>query len=317
MSVMVAPRPRPDRAGPWPLRWRGRRRWRGDDEVGVVGAGRPLLAADAGASAVAGDLGERVRLAPDQGGRAGAERRRLPDVAGRDGTDDRDAADRPDGEDGGLGGERQAQGAGQTRGQGGDGEDPEREREGEQLGDSEQRGDEQPGDPRLHSSSLEAAESPLLQSNSQIAVTAMPWGSAMAWLWPTSHHGADGPVHKENSRWATARRFVPVPSAKPCAIERTLDDAGTVTRVWGDEKDPFSKGFICPKGATLGSLDGDPDRLAEPLVNGETAGWDEAFEAVRKGSRTSSSGMGGTRSPSTSATRPRTRSPGRCTAARS
>ncbi|NED54583.1 hypothetical protein G3I24_27255, partial [Micromonospora aurantiaca] len=65
--------------------------------------------------------------------------------------------------------------------------------------------------------------------------------------------------------------------------ELTLDDAGTVTRVRGDAKDPFSKGFICPKGATLGSLDGDPDRLAEPLVKGEKAGWGEAFEAVREG----------------------------------
>ncbi|NVI85863.1 molybdopterin dinucleotide binding domain-containing protein [Actinomadura sp. BRA 177] len=80
----------------------------------------------------------------------------------------------------------------------------------------------------------------------------------------------------------TAFRTCPLCEAL-CGLELTLDDAGTVTRVRGDEKDPFSKGFICPKGATLGSLDGDPDRLAEPLVNGETAGWDEAFEAVRKG----------------------------------
>jgi anaerobic selenocysteine-containing dehydrogenase len=80
----------------------------------------------------------------------------------------------------------------------------------------------------------------------------------------------------------TAFRTCPLCEAL-CGLELTLDDAGTVTRVRGDEKDPFSKGFICPKGATLGSLDGDPDRLAEPLVRGETAGWDEAFEEVRRG----------------------------------
>ncbi|MFG2018357.1 molybdopterin oxidoreductase family protein [Actinomadura geliboluensis] len=80
----------------------------------------------------------------------------------------------------------------------------------------------------------------------------------------------------------TAFRTCPLCEAL-CGLELTLDDSGAVTRVRGDVKDPFSKGFICPKGATLGSLDGDPDRLAEPLVNGEAAGWDEAFEAVRQG----------------------------------
>ncbi|MFA1541557.1 molybdopterin dinucleotide binding domain-containing protein [Actinomadura monticuli] len=80
----------------------------------------------------------------------------------------------------------------------------------------------------------------------------------------------------------TAFRTCPLCEAL-CGLELTLDDAGTVTRVRGDEKDPFSKGFICPKGATLGSLDGDPDRLAEPLVKGAVSGWDEAFEAVLQG----------------------------------
>ncbi|GAA1789124.1 molybdopterin dinucleotide binding domain-containing protein [Actinomadura chokoriensis] len=80
----------------------------------------------------------------------------------------------------------------------------------------------------------------------------------------------------------TAFRTCPLCEAL-CGLELTLDDAGTVTRVRGDAEDPFSKGFICPKGATLGSLDGDPDRLAEPLVKGEKAGWDEAFAAVREG----------------------------------
>ncbi|TDD81864.1 molybdopterin oxidoreductase family protein [Actinomadura darangshiensis] len=80
----------------------------------------------------------------------------------------------------------------------------------------------------------------------------------------------------------TAFRTCPLCEAL-CGLELTLDDAGAVTRVRGDEKDPFSKGFICPKGATLGSLDGDPDRLAEPLVKGATAGWEEAFDAVKRG----------------------------------
>ncbi|MEV3923372.1 molybdopterin oxidoreductase family protein [Actinomadura coerulea] len=77
----------------------------------------------------------------------------------------------------------------------------------------------------------------------------------------------------------TAFRTCPLCEAL-CGLELTLDEAGAVTRVRGDGKDPFSKGYICPKGATLGSLDGDPDRLAEPLVAGEASGWDEAFETV-------------------------------------
>ena len=56
-----------------------------------------------------------------------------------------------------------------------------------------------------------------------------------------------------------------------------------VTRVRGDQDDPFSQGFICPKGSQVGSLHHDPDRLRTPLVrkNGELveATWDEAFFA--------------------------------------
>lgn len=84
----------------------------------------------------------------------------------------------------------------------------------------------------------------------------------------------------------TAFRTCPLCEAL-CGLELTLDGSGRVTRVRGDEHDPFSKGFVCPKGATLGSLDGDPDRLAEPLVRKGAehvaVSWDEAFEAVRTG----------------------------------
>jgi len=62
-----------------------------------------------------------------------------------------------------------------------------------------------------------------------------------------------------------------------------------VVRVRGDKKDSFSRGFICPKGATLGELHHDPDRLRTPLVrrNGvlEEASWDEAFAAIEAGLR--------------------------------
>jgi anaerobic selenocysteine-containing dehydrogenase len=60
-----------------------------------------------------------------------------------------------------------------------------------------------------------------------------------------------------------------------------------VVRVRGDEADVFSRGFICPKGANLGALHHDPDRLRRPLVrkDGELqeASWDEAFTAIAEG----------------------------------
>ncbi|MFI0357890.1 molybdopterin oxidoreductase family protein [Actinomadura sp. 9N407] len=77
----------------------------------------------------------------------------------------------------------------------------------------------------------------------------------------------------------TAFRTCPLCEAL-CGLELTLDDSGTVTRVRGDRDDPFSKGFICPKGATLGKLDSDPDRLQAPLLDGAETSWDEAFATV-------------------------------------
>jgi anaerobic selenocysteine-containing dehydrogenase len=70
-----------------------------------------------------------------------------------------------------------------------------------------------------------------------------------------------------------------------CGLELTID-AGQITRVVGDRNDPFSNGFICPKGASFGQLDADPDRLTEPRIrrNGrlEPATWDEAFALINE-----------------------------------
>jgi anaerobic selenocysteine-containing dehydrogenase len=69
-----------------------------------------------------------------------------------------------------------------------------------------------------------------------------------------------------------------------CGLEVTLDDAGAVGRVRGDDADVFSHGFICPKGGSLGALHHDPDRLRTPMVKrgGEwfEATWDEAFAEI-------------------------------------
>jgi len=54
-----------------------------------------------------------------------------------------------------------------------------------------------------------------------------------------------------------------------------------VVRIRGDRDDVWSKGFLCPKGASLGQLHHDPDRLRVPMVREgdewREVGWDEAF----------------------------------------
>ncbi|KZB85079.1 molybdopterin-dependent oxidoreductase [Amycolatopsis regifaucium] len=71
-----------------------------------------------------------------------------------------------------------------------------------------------------------------------------------------------------------------------CGLEVTIDEKSLVTRVQGDREDVFSHGYICPKGASLGALHHDPDRLTAPLVkrDGEfvEVTWDEAFAEIDK-----------------------------------
>jgi anaerobic selenocysteine-containing dehydrogenase len=70
-----------------------------------------------------------------------------------------------------------------------------------------------------------------------------------------------------------------------CGLELTVVD-GQVRGVRGDRDDVFSRGFICPKGTTLGQLHDDPDRLRGPLLRrgGELrpATWEEAFAEVAR-----------------------------------
>src|SRR5262245_23057350 len=85
----------------------------------------------------------------------------------------------------------------------------------------------------------------------------------------------------------TALRICPLCEAT-CGLTLTIDDTlGKVVGARGDHDDVFSAGFICPKGASFGELDGDGDRLTAPLVrrNGKLTevGWDEAYAAVADG----------------------------------
>ena len=73
-----------------------------------------------------------------------------------------------------------------------------------------------------------------------------------------------------------------------CGLEITLRGQ-EILHIRGDKEDVFSKGFVCPKGATLKHLHEDPDRLRQPMVrHGETwrtVSWDEAFAEVERGLR--------------------------------
>jgi anaerobic selenocysteine-containing dehydrogenase len=68
-----------------------------------------------------------------------------------------------------------------------------------------------------------------------------------------------------------------------CGLELDVE-AGRVTRIRANRDDVWSRGYLCPKGTTLGHLHHDPDRLRKPLVRRgdgfEEVGWGEAFQAV-------------------------------------
>jgi anaerobic selenocysteine-containing dehydrogenase len=58
-----------------------------------------------------------------------------------------------------------------------------------------------------------------------------------------------------------------------CGLRITVD-GDAITDIRGDRDDPFSKGYVCPKGVALGELHADPDRLTRPLRKvGD--GWEE------------------------------------------
>ncbi len=69
-----------------------------------------------------------------------------------------------------------------------------------------------------------------------------------------------------------------------CGLAIDLDDHDRVAAVRGDANDVFSRGYLCPKGATIGQLEADPDRLTTPRVRRggrlEPAGFDEAYAEV-------------------------------------
>jgi anaerobic selenocysteine-containing dehydrogenase len=68
-----------------------------------------------------------------------------------------------------------------------------------------------------------------------------------------------------------------------CGVLVTVED-GRATDVRGDESDPLSRGYICPKAVALRDLQDDPDRLTRPVRRNtdgwQEIGWDAAYELV-------------------------------------
>ncbi|WP_238420162.1 molybdopterin oxidoreductase family protein [Streptomyces taklimakanensis] len=97
-----------------------------------------------------------------------------------------------------------------------------------------------------------------------------------------------GPGDGERTR--AALRICPLCEAT-CGLTVTVAAVGDgqerITAARGDRDDVFSRGYVCPKGALFGELDGDPHRLARPLVRRDgalrEASWEEAFAAVAEG----------------------------------
>ena len=84
------------------------------------------------------------------------------------------------------------------------------------------------------------------------------------------------------SEMRTAYRTCPLCEAT-CGLEITLE-AESVKVIRGDRENPFSRGFICPKGSVLGRLHDDPDRVRTPLIKRDghfvASTWDDAFAEI-------------------------------------
>lgn len=71
-----------------------------------------------------------------------------------------------------------------------------------------------------------------------------------------------------------------------CGLKATVTD-GVVSSVRANHDDVWSKGHLCPKGASLQHVHHDPDRLRQPLVRNRSGehvpvSWDDAFAEVEQ-----------------------------------
>ncbi|MFC4768154.1 molybdopterin-dependent oxidoreductase [Effusibacillus consociatus] len=69
-----------------------------------------------------------------------------------------------------------------------------------------------------------------------------------------------------------------------CGLEIHTQNEEVLT-IRGDSEDPFSRGYLCPKGYSLKEFHADPDRVKQPMIRRGTewhvATWKEAFAEIR------------------------------------
>jgi anaerobic selenocysteine-containing dehydrogenase len=69
-----------------------------------------------------------------------------------------------------------------------------------------------------------------------------------------------------------------------CGLEITVNDQNEILTIKGDEKDPFSRGHICPKAVGMKDIYLDKNRLKQPVrrtsTGWEVISWEEAFTEV-------------------------------------
>jgi anaerobic selenocysteine-containing dehydrogenase len=99
------------------------------------------------------------------------------------------------------------------------------------------------------------------------------------WLFPRPRISRTLPGLPERR---TVHRVCPFCEAT-CGLAVGVEE-GAIVRVRGDESDPFSRGFLCPKAVGLKQLHHDPDRLRRPLrrtpTGFEEISWEAAFDEV-------------------------------------
>ncbi|GAA4811990.1 molybdopterin-dependent oxidoreductase [Nocardioides caeni] len=70
-----------------------------------------------------------------------------------------------------------------------------------------------------------------------------------------------------------------------CGLLVSTADGGSI-RVRGDRDDVFSAGYLCPKGAAIGELHADPDRLRRPMLKRDgvhvEVTWEEAYDEIAR-----------------------------------
>ena len=64
-------------------------------------------------------------------------------------------------------------------------------------------------------------------------------------------------------------------------------DGEHIRSIRGDEDDPFSRGYICPKAAALADLHDDPDRVRAPMIREGSrwreVSWEDALDRAADG----------------------------------